>query len=242
MARRPYRGSMFVARYNHRGIRSCVLRELGCEDQANLVHRDMQLPPTSATSTTPLRGSPLPFPEKTHSRRIDHDMDRPAQRPTIERHLQLTRSTRQRRVVRDVQLEPHQRDHRSQQPFRLPPRKPEHQTNRERRLDRHVRVPALTSGSTGGQRGPRRDRCRCQPERDVAPVSERSVVLRPVRDPVPRLVLRMDLRSTSAHQALLDPEPATSSDFEPCTNAIPNSRPELPALGHELLRFRVGWA
>src|SRR3954453_5083936 len=84
----------------------------------------------------------------------------------------------------DIQAE--QGGERAQQALGLPPRPAEGQAQQVPGLDRHVRVIPRPTAPTRAGRAPGRDRLGRDPDRQPPPPLQRSVVFRPVLDPVAR--------------------------------------------------------
>ena len=100
----------------------------------------------------------------------------------------------QRRVVGRPQVKAHQMEECGEKAFRLTKRQMEEETQRQGGFDREVRVLRWRAPRARSLRFPGCDGRPGQPDGDVAPTDQGSLVGRLVSDAVFRLVFRMDSR------------------------------------------------
>ncbi len=168
-------------------------------------------PEASADFAYSLDGCSAVAPQSTPRRRGRKRLARrahPEARHRRPRRRRLTRDlnggapSRERGVVRGPQIESHQADEGPDKALRLAQGKVEDRAKRERSEDGQARVPALPAWSPRGRRVPGLGRVVVKPDRDVASPAQGLVVLRPVRHPVLRLVLDVDLALLPRAQVL----------------------------------------
>src|SRR6202034_3816556 len=103
---------------------------------------------------------------------------------SLRQDRQATTAAAERRVIGDGDVDLEHVGDRSQQTLGLSQRLVEYQAEREARLDGDRRVDRLTAPPSGGRRLPCRDRLLGHPYGQASAPDQRSVVFRPVRDPV----------------------------------------------------------
>ncbi len=96
-------------------------------------------------------------------------------------HLQRLRPAAERGVVRDGQIEPEQVDDGTDQPLGLPQRQMEYGPERQRRQDRHGRIPALPALGCARLGRPGCDRLVRKPHRQAASLAQRGIIREPRR-------------------------------------------------------------
>src|SRR5271165_2123178 len=102
-------------------------------------------------------------------------------------HLQRLRPPAQRGVVRHREVKPEQTDDRADEPLGLPQRQAKDHAYRQRRGDRQGRIVRLAAWRGSRLRSPRLDRLVGKPNGQAAPPLQGSIILRPIRDPIPGL-------------------------------------------------------
>ena len=93
----------------------------------------------------------------------------------------------QRRVIGDRQVNVQQLHQGIQEAFGLTQRQVKDHANRQRRLDRDIPIPSLTTGSAGGRCLPGAQCFIREPDGDIFSPSKAGLVLGPVSQPVSRL-------------------------------------------------------
>ncbi len=90
-------------------------------------------------------------------------------------------------MIGDWEIELEEPDQASEKALRLSERELEDNANRQRGLDRNVRVGTLATGFAAGRSSPRIERGVRKPDGEVASTPKAGLVLRPVSHPISRL-------------------------------------------------------
>lgn len=177
------------------------------------VYGQMDLAPGAALADTVLTHLPFAFAENLQASRIDHHVRRPLTRPARYLHRKLSGPSRHVGVVRHRQVQVTQAHQRLDQSFRGAVRQLEQGLDRQTRLNGRLRVqPGLAASDRTRRRPTVPDARLVEPDRQIASIDQRPVVLRPVRHPIPLLEAHLaSLRLHShCHANLLGhPRPAT---------------------------------
>ena len=116
---------------------------------------------------------------------IHQQMHRLGSRTRSRNYLQGLGSPAQRGMIGNGEIKTEQADDGTDQPLGLAQRQAEDGTQGQRRHDRQRRVVRLTAGCRARCGLPGRDRRLGKPEGQTSALTQRGVILRPVRDPVP---------------------------------------------------------
>ncbi len=164
-----------------------------------LIDRQVDLAPGAALADPVLANLPFALAKDLQTGRVDHDMNRPRARAAGNLHRQLRRPARHVGVIGHRKIEPIEAHQRLHQPFGGAVGQPEQRLQGQAGLDRQRRIQARFAAPDRRRGRPAvLDRRLVEPDRQIAPTDQRSVVLRPVRDPVAVLRLacaRIHLRS-----------------------------------------------
>ena len=152
------------------------------------VDRQVDLAPSAALADPVLTHLTFAFAENLQARRINHHVCRPLARPARHLHRKLAGPSRHVRVVRYRQVQVTQPHQRLDQSFRGAVRKLAQGLDRQASLNSGFRVEPGLAASDRTQRRPTVPDARLvEPDRQIASIDQRPVVLRPVRHPIPRL-------------------------------------------------------
>ena len=119
---------------------------------------------------------------------VDEYVDRSISRlPRKLNVAELLQTSGQRRVIGDREIELEERGQATEEALGLAERKLEDHADRERCLDRDVRVCALTTGFATSRSSPRIERVIREPDGQVATTPKTGLVLRPIPQTISRL-------------------------------------------------------
>ncbi len=114
-------------------------------------------------------------------RTVDEQMDRSIRGEPAKLNIpELLQAPRQRGVIRNREIQVEQLGKATEEALGLAKRKVEDHADRQRGLDRNVRVPALTSGLAAGRSSPGVERNIRELDGQVATPLEARVILRPI--------------------------------------------------------------
>ena len=144
----------------------------------------MQLPPGSAAGRAVLFDQPFAGSAELQTGAVHQQMQRAGSGSPERRHLQRLGPAAQRGMVRHREIKSEQSDDGADQPLGLPQPQAKDHAHRQGRGDRQGRVVRLAAWRGSRLRPPRLDRLVGKPHGQAAPPLQRSVILRPVRDPI----------------------------------------------------------
>ncbi len=116
---------------------------------------------------------------------IDEQMDWSIRvEPAKSNVIELLQSPRQGRMVGDREIDPEEFCQAMEEALGLAKRKVKDHADRQRGLDRDVRVPALTAGFPAGRSSPGIECGIREPDRDVATLLEAGLIFSPITHPI----------------------------------------------------------
>ena len=117
----------------------------------------------------------------SETRTVDEQMDRSIRgEPAKSNVPELLQSPRQRRVIRNREIHVEQLGQATEEALGLAKRKVEDHADRQRRLDRDVRIGSLAAGFATGRSAPDIERGIREPNGQVATPPEARFILRPI--------------------------------------------------------------
>ena len=164
-------------------INIAVGQDGGDDPAAHRVEADVQLAPGTPLAGAVFLPPPLARAAQPQARTIDQQVDRSTGRAGLRRQFQALSPPAEGGVVGHRQVEAEQLEDRADQALGLTQRQVEHCAQRQGCGNRKVGVVGLTA-RRGAWRGvPSRDRFIRKPHGQTAPLTQRLVILRPIRHP-----------------------------------------------------------
>jgi hypothetical protein len=147
----------------------------------------MQLAPGPASFGAVFLDQPLAGSTELQACAVHQQVNRPSGASTWYWHLQRLGAAAQGRMIRDSEINAQEPQDRADQAFGLTQCQPEHRPECQGRLDGQNRIAGLTAAGRTGLGIPGCDRFFGKPHRQASALAQGSIVLRPVRHPVPLL-------------------------------------------------------
>lgn len=189
-------GELVKKRTGPRAVVDLPLRPFDDEDLATVgIVADVQFLLGSPPGGAVLFDEPFAAAAELNRGAVREQMQRAGSEPLAQRHGQRPGPAAQGRMVRHRKIESKQVDKGADQTFGLSQCQTTNGTQRQRRGDRQGRGLRLPARRGPQFRLPCGDRRVGEPDGEAAPLPQRRIIFRPIRDPIPRHGNMMTMRS-----------------------------------------------